>query len=234
MTPKRLPSEPVGAICLSCANIVEEPLELSPVCAECGLRVDPERYRRLLSYSERVVRFGYQYRKRFEALGSEERHTQRFMLVPLSEMYAWVGLAMLSGVVGGASHDAVKKVIEKLAKQFRSRGTASLGQGSEFEAELDQLEAYIVELTTNPKAIRPDVFRPMVEEVLVDFSEEIRDEAEPHYFEKMSAVSPDSGDYRALVKIQLDAIAAAKARIGERFIPPPPIDWDDLWKNAGA
>lgn len=233
---KRSPSRTLATICLSCANLLKESYELAPVCPECGVRLDPDRYRRLISYSERLVRFGYQYRKKFEGLGDEDRATKRYYLVPLNEAYTWVGLVMLSGIIGGVSHDVVKNVIAKIRDQVKTRGRTSAGQPSQLELELDQLEMYVIELATDPKKIPRDVLGPVLEEMMVDFSEEICGVKEPDYAAKMKAAteSADSAAVRALVKVQVGAIADAKSRIAERFQPPGRIDWDDLWKNAGA
>jgi hypothetical protein len=132
----------------------------------------------------------------------------------------------------------VKHVVAKIRNQvatLRKRAPVYATQ-SPLGEELEQLELYIIELATDPKKIPRDVLGPILEEMLVDFSEEIRDVNEPNYFAKMESAtkSSDSAAVQALVQIQLDAISEAKSRIGERLVPPSQIDWDDLWKNSGA
>lgn len=86
-------------------------------CKICGRLIDREAYLRLIAIAHDAVRYGYQYRKKYEE--DEARQTSRkrtrtaYYLVQLGPHFDWIGLAIISGVLGNAAWDVVKLVIKK-------------------------------------------------------------------------------------------------------------------------
>ena len=102
-------------LCLQCASILNDGVT---ACPNCGEEIDRKAYNRVLSKLNQYILFGYQYREKYEnQLKTEGEIKTKYQLLPLSDIFAWVGLAVLGGVIGGASWDFVKYVSKKIASQ---------------------------------------------------------------------------------------------------------------------
>lgn len=102
-------------LCFSCANVFRLKKEMNLTCPECGFTVNLDNYEKLFKYANDAVYFGYCYRKTYEKdFKNEGKITNRYALAPLSEIFIFIGIAAICGIIGGISYDIVKKVISKM------------------------------------------------------------------------------------------------------------------------
>jgi hypothetical protein len=218
-------------LCLGCAELLPS-AGLGEPCPRCGFQTSSVQYRRLLGYAEHLVRYGYQYRSLYEnemRAGHEER---RYYLAPLHEAFSFIGLAILSGVIGNTAQDIIKAVIRRIRRQLTDNSLADSATLQQLEAESGQLAVYIIELATDPGSIDRQVLSAMLDEALVDLTMELRrvrrslEESAERESSPLS-LADDMAAHRA-------ATLEAKNRLPERFLPPDDVDWDELWRNAGG
>lgn len=102
------------AICLYCATVFRSDYKSDLVCRNCGQTIPRQKYTRLVSSAAAAVRFGYQYREAYRTDAQKGKSEQRHYLVPLDVVFIWITLAVISGVLGNASWEAIQKVLKKI------------------------------------------------------------------------------------------------------------------------
>ena len=102
------------AICLYCATVFRSDYKSDLVCPNCGRTIPRQKYTRLVSSAAAATRFGHQYRERYRVDANTGKSEQRHYLVPLDVVFAWIALAVISGVLGNASWEAIQKVLKKI------------------------------------------------------------------------------------------------------------------------
>lgn len=108
-------SEPNYLLCLTCGSLNARSEPQPSLCHECEAPIDTERLLRLYEYAAQVYYYGRQYRIYYERAYESDSNPAKPSLQFAGEAFAWVMLAVLSGVLGNASYDAIKLVIAKLA-----------------------------------------------------------------------------------------------------------------------
>ena len=104
------------ALCCSCGTVFEADSGPEYQCPRCGWRIAAGEYRALLSAAQEAAKFGWQYRRRYEADMAEYGRIERYYALPeCEEALQFAALAAASGVIGGLAYDAVKRVIRKIA-----------------------------------------------------------------------------------------------------------------------
>ena len=101
-------------ICCNCfsLNVIKTTKEI--VCKECGHSISIYKYEKIVHESKNDVRLGYQYRVRSENDLNRNITGRSYVLKELSEVFTFLGLSMLSGVVGNFAYDKLKEIISKL------------------------------------------------------------------------------------------------------------------------
>ena len=103
------------ALCCSCGAVFEASDGPELQCPHCGWRIDSAAYRALLSAAQEAVKFGWQYRRRYEADVAEYGRIERYYcLAECEEALQFAALAAASGVIGGLAYDyiAPRKYLE--------------------------------------------------------------------------------------------------------------------------
>lgn len=101
-------------MCLSCATLLD-PTEIADEhCSVCGEAIDVEELVKLYEYAAETHYYGHQYRVVYEEQFKKTDQGPRFSLQFAGEAFAWIMLAMLSGVVGNAASDLLKVVISRV------------------------------------------------------------------------------------------------------------------------
>lgn len=105
---------PTRVLCLSCGSLVPFFEEENILCSSCGASVDRDLMLKLYEFAAEVYYYGHQYRAYYERAYGSTRNPPKPALVFSGEAFAWVMLAVLSGVIGNAAYDAIKYVVAKL------------------------------------------------------------------------------------------------------------------------
>lgn len=147
-------------LCLKCATILEDDMA---ECHTCGEPIDHKAYERILEKANQYILFGYHYRKAYEdqylRLGTIET---KYHLGILGESFAWLGLSVLSGVIGGASWDFVKSLSKKIASQLKSKDISQIVSDDE---QLRLFSEYMLDYHHSFKNIKDEIREALLEEM---------------------------------------------------------------------
>jgi hypothetical protein len=161
-------SSPV--LCMNCAKLNSRAEALSSICVECNATLDQRIHDDMFRYAFYAARYGYQYRNYYER--SNNGHpTGKPMLGSLDPIFTFIGIAAISGIIGGAAHDLVKHAITRILAQQRD------GQNSEniIEWTESDIERYIEDISDYHKDLRgiqETIRNDLVEEMLGDAAAE--------------------------------------------------------------
>ena len=107
------------SICLSCANIFTAPIKPQHKCPLCGHVMPRKNYEEIVQAGRDAILFGHIYRSKYE---DNYRKNKKGCHYGLSIDYttltllSFIGVAALSGVIGNASYDIVKAIIQRIAR----------------------------------------------------------------------------------------------------------------------
>lgn len=106
---------PQRLLCLSCAALFDHAeLVEGGYCPECNAPIDVDELIKLYEYAAETHYYGHQYRVVYEAQFKGNDTGTRFSLEFAGEAFAWIMLAMLSGVFGNTANDILKIVIARI------------------------------------------------------------------------------------------------------------------------
>lgn len=117
------------AICFNCASLYSLSITDQYTCPYCKHSFDADFYKEILDYAKTAVYYGYDYRKKYEEqIQAEGKITTRYYLSDPFAIACFIGVAALSGIIGNASYDLVKKAIGKI-KRSSEKIPHDIGQG---------------------------------------------------------------------------------------------------------
>lgn len=160
-------------ICFACATIYEGNGSQFLVCPNCGHKVSSEQYESILQDAREAMLFGWNYRLQYEQdLDKNGTISIHYYLEQCEEIFNFIALAAVSGIVGGFAYDVIKKVIGNIADFVRQKGSQE--QKSEIFAVIDDEENmkkflhYMDEYYMCFETINEEVQDAIFEEMLVD------------------------------------------------------------------
>jgi hypothetical protein len=155
-------------ICLQCAEIHDNGF----VCPTCESEV--ELAEALIEYGRDIARYGHLYRDVYESRENPEEGGQ-FCLGDLSEVYSWLALAALGGVVGNLSTDAVKAIFRKIIEnnsKHESSGPSYEKLAKISDEELvrfyEQVREFHLGMNNTPISIRNLIVEEMIADAVAD------------------------------------------------------------------
>lgn len=106
---------PQRLLCLTCATLFDHrELIESGHCPACTAPINIDELMQLYEYAAETHYYGHQYRVTYEAQFKENDTSTRYSLQFAGEAFAWIMLAMLSGVFGNVAYDVLKVVISRI------------------------------------------------------------------------------------------------------------------------
>ncbi|MDD2699702.1 MAG: hypothetical protein PHH36_00560 [Sideroxydans sp.] len=150
-------------LCLSCAAILHgDKTAPSIICPDCGTTINLKQQFEIYRYAFYCLRYGYQYRQYYE-----ERTDSKIkpFLAPLGEMATFIAIAAISGVIGNATYDALKKAVQKLISQeskCEAKNDRFLPTNEEFEQFFNYLTDFHNGFSSAPEFIREAIFEEML------------------------------------------------------------------------
>ncbi|MBW2738870.1 MAG: hypothetical protein JRE64_08485 [Deltaproteobacteria bacterium] len=107
-------------LCFGCASIYEFPSDDDYTCPFCSYSIDGEKYKRILEYAKKAVYYGYEYRMAYEKqINDQGKITLKHALFDPVTLTCFIGIAALSGIIGNASYDILKKVIGEILNKSK-------------------------------------------------------------------------------------------------------------------
>ena len=105
-------------ICTHCLSLNVRKVDRYIKCQVCSNAQSIIKYNRDLKNAEEIVRFGYQYRKRYEYdLKHNPNSKKAYYLIELNEVFSFLGLAVISGIVGNYSYAKLKLILNRLINE---------------------------------------------------------------------------------------------------------------------
>jgi hypothetical protein len=212
--------------CFSCGAIFIAKDEIALSCPDCGFSYDIHNYRKILNYALKVTRFGYCYRRRYEINYDETfKHKIRYYLGPIDQILIFIGVAAISGIIGGASYDLVKRIRNKIRRQLSGKRQVLdenclrlLNDEKEFRIFLKYIEQFCEGMDEIPA----EVGELIVQEIYIDKMSKAMIEKMREY--KKSGRKMDSNSFKEIV----EEIARSAKEITDEDIPVKD-DFDGLW-----
>jgi hypothetical protein len=163
-------------ICFNCANLFSESENGDLGCPECGFTVEHDLYQKLLNYAAETVEFGYHYRLTYEADFNEGRmddpKVRTRYAIGFDDIWIFIALAALSGIVGNAAYDLVKlaatKIINRQAGISNRSKFKTISRMLENEKRFEIFIKYIQDFHQNGvSTLPPKIAGAVAEEMLV-------------------------------------------------------------------
>lgn len=163
--------EPTRALCLSCGEVIDFPKELDKCCIECGAELDPKAILHFYEYAAEVYYYGVQYRRYYEDGYAKSDKLPKPSLAFDGEAFAWVMLAALSGVVGNATYDLIKSIINRIRENVIAGNLPARDYSSMLELsdnELGELIGFAREYRNGIDGLTKEVRSAIAEEIMAD------------------------------------------------------------------
>ncbi|MDE6259542.1 MAG: hypothetical protein K2M42_01565 [Oscillospiraceae bacterium] len=160
-------------ICFACATIYEGSGSQFLVCPNCGHKVSIEQYESILQDARDAMYFGWIYRLQYEHdLAEKGAINTHYYLAECEEIFNFIALAAVSGIVGNLAYDVIKKVIGSIADFVKQRGSQEENRKIfaliHDEEKMDKFLQYIDEYYTCFDDINEEVRNAILEEMIVD------------------------------------------------------------------
>jgi hypothetical protein len=221
---------PTRVLCLSCGALDEFAEGDSIVCACCGVSIDRGRILQLYEYAAEVYYYGHQYRVYYEGAYRSSKNPPKPSLGFAGEAFAWVTLAVLSGVLGNAAYDAIKVVVAKIREDVAAGRLPARDYSRLLELTDEQLGELIGAARTycdGMEGLTREVRAAIAEEIVADTVSH-----DPMVAAEMMKLMQRKDVKQKHRKRFAELLRGAIAR-GRDRTQPPPKGFDNLWSRLG-
>ena len=219
-------------LCFRCATVYRAKA-IGRRCPECGFVPEPDLYDKVVRYAADAARFGHHYREYYERnRPTPDGHRKHALLPEVSTGLAFVGVAVLSGVIGGASYDLVRAAVRRIAASLpRGKGRERDAEVLELAADAKRLRRFTRDLSDylyRLEELPAEVRDPIVEEVILHAAQKRLFQAMPHVLSGRKGKAPSVDEVR---QATARAFADAMEALADQNRHPKPDDFDRMWKN---
>jgi hypothetical protein len=204
------------SICPHCAQILAAPA--NDICPECSAPISDVQQRLLVEFAREVVHFGHEYRELYER---EDSDRYRFYLPQAPDWLAFISLAVLSGILGNASYDIVKRAVRRIVAQVNRDHEKAINVVD--DAFLRKLDTQFREYMSGLEKVSPNVRAAILDEIMVDLMKEYWDEYTPADGQR-DAMSDDPEQHTKNVQRWMD--------VRNRKKKPLPETFNTLWSRV--
>jgi len=210
------------SLCFNCALIFETQDNETLVCPECYFTTERNLYERVLESARDAALFGYFYRKAFER-NAEKGDTRTRYALAIDDIFIFLALAIVSGVVGNAAYDASKMALKRIAAQAHARyeqwGELTQLRLLENQEEVNRFVKYVTEFPQSIKTLPTEIRLAIVEEMLVDVTvERLRPD--------LQGISPEE-----FAKLRDEAFSESIIKIVNR-LKSSPENMNHFWRSV--
>lgn len=164
-------------ICFHCASIYEAEDRELLVCPICGKSIPISEYERIMQGIRQAVFGGWTCRIQYENEKDEEKY---YYTEQCGEILNFVAIAVASGLIGNASYDIVKKVLNKLrlyaGRRKRSREDEIVSDFLDSPEKIKRFSEYISAYYDEYEGADEKTQNAIMEEVFVEQVSDIIDE----------------------------------------------------------
>lgn len=106
----------IRKICYSCAHIYNSEETSTLICPKCGFNISQSAYEDIMKNVRQAVFEGWTCRREYET----EVDGVRYYTEQLGEVWNFIALAIVSGLIGNISYDIVKKVFNSIISSIKN------------------------------------------------------------------------------------------------------------------
>lgn len=207
-------------LCPSCASFHLHKSSLL-VCEKCGFQIRKHDYKIIMDYSKYVFQYGYRYRELYEnQVANIGEIGPKFCFTDQATIYAFLGVAALSGVVGNLAYDIVKAASKKIIYNFNKLMEE---EADIRDDEIEKIFKNFEEFINNFSSIDKKVADAITEEMIVH---SVRGKDAKKMAKLIFANERSPKVQAEMVKIMKKAIKKEKKKP-----KPQPENFDDFWGN---
>ncbi len=222
--------KPQRLLCLTCATLVDPSEIVEAGCPACGEPIDVQEVLKLYEFAAETYYYGHQYRVVYEKQFKESENRVHYSLAFAGEAFAWVMLAVLSGVVGNAAYDHLKAVVARI----RADVAAGKVPEKDYSPLLELSDEELGSILYSAKQYLGGM-EGLTQEVRLAIAEEIAADAVSHdpkiaeeLMSLMSKKTVKPKDRQRFAKLMRHAVVRQKRRTS-----PDPNSLKDLWGKVG-
>jgi hypothetical protein len=207
-------------LCFKCASIYTPSSVDKYTCPFCHHSVDKAIYTKILNYAKTAVHYGYSYRKAYEnQVLTEGSIATKYSLPEPVTVLCFAGVAALSGIIGNAAYDLVKRIISRLIASSTgvADGTGQTKIHISNETDIQVFIQYIKEFHEDKSAATPEIRWEVEKERIIKNLE--------HTLFPLLSEGTNPG--REAIH---EAIKAAVEE--DHNVRPTPPDFDSFWVDA--
>ncbi len=208
------------ALCFKCASIYNLSSADEYSCPFCHYSIDEALYRRVLNYAKTAVYYGYDYRKAYEQqMHTDGKIAKKYALLDPVTIACFIGVAALSGIIGGASYDLVKRVIGKIMRSSKEVSD-NIGQDKirvSNETDIKVFIQYVQEFHEGKSSAVDKIKREIEKErVIWNLTDTL--------FPVLTEGNPSREKIHEVVKMAFDKY--------QNVDEPLPTDFDSFWEDV--
>lgn len=217
--------------CLSCASHVQVS-SLTVRCHICACEIRPERYKQLFVYAENTLKYGHQYKEYYlKQQKNGNLGSIKPSLADLPEVYKYIALAIVSGIIGGASWDITKLAIINIVTKFNSLPERELKDRIDPTIDIVEIENIESNIRIFRDGLNPSenpVDALLVEEMYADGVTEHPEEADKLWKLQFQPGKQSQKNQNKARKIQSKLMNKI---LTEKLSEPEEFPVDHVWKN---
>lgn len=201
-------------LCLKCGSINDDSVS---ECTDCNKSINYD-YNEIFEYAQKAVYYGYVYRKRYEEdLKINTNLDWRYSLIAPSNLYDFLAIAALSGIVGNIAYDLTKYVAKKILDYLKTKTELSEQDNEvklliENNEELNIFIGCVINYYDGLNGLNPLVKAAIAEEEIADFASHSK------VSELEEALKNGMDDKEKLHKFFLDMIRSTREN-GDKIKP---------------
>lgn len=162
---------PSRLLCLHCATLLARVEVADGACPDCGSPIDVAELEKLYEFAAETYYYGHQYRVVYEEQFKQAKHRVRYSLQFAGEAFAWVMLAVVSGILGNAAYDGLKLVVAKIRSDVAAGKLSDRDYGPLLtlsDEELGDLLHSAKQYLTGMEGLTKEVRLAIAEEIAAD------------------------------------------------------------------
>jgi hypothetical protein len=162
---------PSRLLCLGCAKLLKRGEIVDGSCPACGTPIDVAELEKLYEFAAETYYYGHQYRVVYEEQFKQTENRIRYTLQFAGEAFAWIMLAVTSGVLGNAAYDVLKLVVAQIRSDVAAGKLSDRDYGPLLtlsDEELGTILNSAKEYLTDMEGLSKEVRLAIAEEIAAD------------------------------------------------------------------
>ncbi|MBU4277512.1 MAG: hypothetical protein KKC30_12290 [Proteobacteria bacterium] len=223
----------VNVLCFRCANIFAHKLKHKLTCPHCSYSVDTEDYIRIYYYAKNAIYFGHIYKKAYQDQKKKQgKITSKYHIPDVDQAAIWLGMALLSGIIGNIGTDVAKKVFKIIARRVKDKNGSLPENIGTSEPEINILVENLLLYVGQFNGVDKEVRETIIEEMIVHKLNNKRKDNDKLYVKARS----EKEALKVINKIAIETIKIhkkygkeAEQEVNKDLVPPPKDTFSGFW-----